>query len=107
MTNLESINTFTTNSQESIITDETLHALILNANISICNNKIRPDLNSFSDCINRELRNSDIAHTWVKTRLSFLIVNEKSDTKYPSRIKHLTGLELNLSKIYLHDLFIF
>ena len=45
MAYLESIDT-STNSVKSLITDETLDDLILNAIISIRNNKKRPDSNS-------------------------------------------------------------
>ena len=70
MAHLESIDTYT-NSIKSVITDETLDDLILNAIISIDNNKKRPDSNSIFEYINRELKNSDITHTLVDTRLSF------------------------------------
>ena len=66
MAHLESIDTCT-----NLITDETLDDLILNAIISIRNNKKRPDSNSIFEYINRELKNSDITHTLVDTRLSF------------------------------------
>ena len=84
MANLESIYTCT-NSMKSVIADETLDDLILNAIISIRNNKRRPDRNSFTEYIFRELRNSDIKHSRVKIRLSLLTVDGKSDIKYPSR----------------------
>ena len=70
MAYLESVDTCT-NSVKSLITDETLDDLILNAIISIRNNKKRPDSNSIFEYINRELKNSDITHTLVDTRLSF------------------------------------
>ena len=82
MANLESINTCT-NSIESVIADETLDDLILYALISICNNNKRPDSNSIFEYINRELRNSDITHTLVKTRLSLLAAGRKLEIKYP------------------------
>ena len=82
MTNLESINTCT-NSIESVIADETLDDLILYAIISIHNNNKRPDSNSIFEYINRELRNSDITHTLVKTRLSLLAAGGKLEIKYP------------------------
>ena len=62
----------------------TFDVLILKAIISIHNDKIRPDLNSIFDYINKELRNSDITYTWVETRLSFLTVDGKLDITYPS-----------------------
>ena len=83
MAYLESIDTCTI-SIKSVITDETLDDLILNAIISIRNNKKRPDSNSIFECINRELKNFDITHTLVDTRLSLLTVNEKLEIKYPS-----------------------
>ena len=73
MAHLESINTCT-DSIKSVITDETLDDLILNAIISIRNNKKRPDSNSIFEYINRELKNSDITHTLVDTRLSFWLL---------------------------------
>ena len=73
MAYLESIDT-STNSVKSLITDETLDDLILNAIISIRNNKKRPDSNSIFEYINRELKNSDITHTLVDTRLSFWLL---------------------------------
>ena len=82
MTHLESIDTCK-NSIKSVITDETLDDLILNAIISIRNNKKRPDSNSIFEYINRELKNSDITHTLVDTRLSFLTVDGKLEIKYP------------------------
>ena len=82
MAHLESIDTYT-NSIKSVITDETLDDLILNAIISIDNNKKRPDSNSIFEYINRELKNSDITHTLVDTRLSFLTVDGKLEIKYP------------------------
>ena len=82
MAHLESIDTYT-NSIKSVITDETLDDLILNAIISIRNNKKRPDSNSIFEYINRELKNSDITHTLVDTRLSFLTVDGKLEIKYP------------------------
>ena len=83
MAHLESINTCT-DSIKSVITDETLDDLILNAIISIRNNKKRPDSNSIFEYINRELKNSDITHTLVDTRLSLLTVDGKLEIKYPS-----------------------
>ena len=83
MAYLESIDTCTI-SIKSVITDETLDDLILNAIISIRNNKKRPASNSIFECINRELKNFDITHTLVDTRLSLLTVNEKLEIKYPS-----------------------
>ena len=83
MAHLESINTYT-DSIKSVITDETLDDLILNAIISIRNNKKRPDSNSIFEYINRELKNSDITHTLVDTRLSLLTVDGKLEIKYPS-----------------------
>ena len=73
MAHLESIDTCT-DSIKSVITDETLDDLILNAIISIRNNKKRPDSNSIFEYINRELKNSDITHTLVDTRLSFWLL---------------------------------
>ena len=83
MAHLESINTCT-DSIKSVITDETLDDLILNAIISIRNNKKRPDSNSIFEYINRELKNSDITHTLVNTRLTLLTVDGKLEIKYPS-----------------------
>ena len=83
MAHLESINTCT-DSIKSVITDETLDDLILNAIISIRNNKKRPDSNSIFEHMNRKLKNSDIAHTLVDTRLSLLTVDGKLEIKYPS-----------------------
>ena len=83
MAHLESINTCT-DSIKSVITDETLDDLILNAIISIRNNKKRPDSNSIFEYINRELKNSDITHTLVDTILSLLTVDGKLEIKYPS-----------------------
>ena len=83
MAHLESINTCT-DSIKSVITDETLDDLILNAIISIRNNKKRPDSNSIFEYINRELKNSNITHTLVDTRFSLLNVDGKSEIKYPS-----------------------
>ena len=83
MAHLESINTYT-DSIKFVITDETLDDLILNAIISIRNNKKRPDSNSIFEYINRELKNSDITHTLVDTRLSLLTVDGKLEIKYPS-----------------------
>ena len=57
MTHLESIDTCT-NSIKSVISNETLDDLILNAITSIRNNKKRPDSNSIFEYINRELKNS-------------------------------------------------
>ena len=62
----------------------TFDVLILKAIISIHNNKIRPDWNSIFEYINKDLRNSDITHTWVETRLSFLTVDGKLDIIYSS-----------------------
>ena len=84
MANLESIDTCT-NSIESVIPDETLDDLILNAIISICNNKRRSDSNSIIEYKIRELRNYDITHTRVETRLFLLTIDKKFDVKYPSR----------------------
>ena len=100
MTYLESIDTCT-NSIKSVISNETLDDLILNIIISIRNNKRRPDSNPIFEYTNRGLKNSDITHTLVDTRLSFLIVDGKFEIKYPSG-KRLTGLGQNLSRIYLH-----
>ena len=83
MAQLESIDTCT-NSIKPVITDETLDDLILNAIISIRNNKKRPDSSSIFDYINRELKNSDITHTLVDIRLSLLTVDGKLEIKYPS-----------------------
>ena len=83
MAHLESIDTYT-NSIKSVITDETLDDLILNAIISIRNNKKRPNSNSIFEYMNRELKNSDITHTLVDTRLSLLIVDGKLEIKYSS-----------------------
>ena len=83
MAHLESIDTFT-NSIKFVITDKTQDDLILNAIISIHNNKKRPDSNSIFEYMNRELKNSDIAHTLVDTRLSLLTVDGKLEIKYPS-----------------------
>ena len=57
---------------------------MLNPIISIRNNKKRPDLNSIVEYINRELRNSNITHNRVETKLSLLTVGGKLDTKYRS-----------------------
>ena len=73
MAHLESIDTCT-NSIKSVISNETLDDLILNIIISIRNNKKRPDSNSIFEYINRELKNSDITHTLVDTRLSFWLL---------------------------------
>ena len=83
MTHLESIDTCK-NSIKSVITDETLDDLILNAIISIRNKKKRPESNSIFEYINRELKNSDITHTLVDSRLSLLTVDGKLEIKYPS-----------------------
>ena len=83
MAQLESIDTCT-NSIKPVITDETLDDLILNAIISIRNNKKRPDSSSIFDYINRELKNSDITDTLVDIRLSLLTVDGKLEIKYPS-----------------------
>ena len=83
MAHLESIDTCT-NSIKSVITDETIDDLILNANISIRNNKKRPNSNSIFEYMNRELKNSDITHTLVDTRLYLLIVDGKLEIKYSS-----------------------
>ena len=69
MAHLESIDTCT-NLIKSVITDETLDDLILNAIISIRNNKKRPNSNSIFEYMNRELKSSDITQTLVDTRLS-------------------------------------
>ena len=69
---------------KSVITNETLDDLILDAIISISNNKKRPDSNFIFEYINRELKNSDITHTLVDTRLSLLTVDGKLEIKYPS-----------------------
>ena len=69
MAHLESIDTCA-NSIKSVITDETLDDLILNAIISIRKNKKRPNSNSIFEYMNRELKSSDITHTLVDIRLS-------------------------------------
>ena len=74
MANLGSTNS---NSIESVIAEETLDDLILNAIISICNNKKRPDSNSIFEHINSKLRNSHITHTLIETRLSLLTIDGK------------------------------
>ena len=43
-----------------------------------------PDSNSIFEYINRELKNSDITHTLVDTRLSLFTVDRKLEIKYPS-----------------------
>ena len=58
-----------------------INDFILNAIISIRNNKKRPDSNSIFDYINRELINSDITHTLVETRLSLLTVVGKLEIR--------------------------
>ena len=97
MAHLESIDTYT-NSIKSVITDETLDDLILNAIIPIRNNKKRPDSNSTFEYINRELKNSDITHILVDTRLSFLAVDGKLEIKYQSgKTSYWIRAESNLS----------
>ena len=81
MANLKSIDTCT-NSIESVIADETLVDLILNAMLSIRNNKKRLDSISIFEHISREVRNPDITHTLVETRLSLLTVDGKLEIKY-------------------------
>ena len=81
MANLKSIDTCT-NSIESVIADETLIDLILNAMLSIRNNKKRLDSISIFEHISREVRNPDITHTLVETRLSLLTVDGKLEIKY-------------------------
>ena len=83
MANFEPIDTCT-NSIESVIADETLDDVILNTIISIRNTKKRPDSNSIFEYMNRELKNSDITHTRVETRLSLFTVDGKLVIKYPS-----------------------
>ena len=83
MASLEPID-ICTNSIESVIVYETLDDFILNVITSIRNNKKRPDSNSIFEYINRELRNSDITHTRVETRLSLLTIDVKLHIKYPS-----------------------
>ena len=81
MANLKSIDTCT-NSIESVIADETLVDLILNVMLSIRNNKKRLDSISIFEHISREVRNPDITHTLVETRLSLLTVDGKLEIKY-------------------------
>ena len=83
MVNLKSNDTCT-NSIESVIADVTLDDFIINAIISIRSNKKRPDSNSLFEYINSYLKNSNISHTWVETRLSLLTVDGKLVIKYPS-----------------------
>ena len=80
MATLESIDN-RINSIESVIPDETLDDLILNAIISILNSK-RPYSNSIF--LKRELKNSNITYTQVETRLPLLTVDGKLVIKYPS-----------------------
>ena len=80
MATLESIDN-RINSVESVIPDETLDDLILNAIISIRNSK-RPYSNSIF--LKRELKNSNITYTQVETRLPLLTVDGKLVIKYPS-----------------------
>ena len=80
MATLESIDN-RINSIESVIPDETLDDLILNAIISILNSK-RPYSNSIF--LNRELKKSNITYTQVETRLPLLTVDGKLVIKYPS-----------------------
>ena len=80
MATLESIDN-RINSIESVIPDETLDDLILNAIISILNSK-RPYSNSIF--LKRDLKNSNITYTQVETRLPLLTVDGKLVIKYPS-----------------------
>ena len=80
MATLESIDN-RINSIESVIPDETLDDLILNAIISILNSK-RPYSNSIF--LKRELKKSNITYTQVETRLPLLTVDGKLVIKYPS-----------------------
>ena len=80
MATLESIDN-RINSVESVIPDETLDDLILNAIMSIRNSK-RPYSNSIF--LKRELKNSNITYTQVETRLPLLTVDGKLVIKYPS-----------------------
>ena len=45
--------------------------------------KKKPDSNSIFEYINRELRNSDITHTLVETKLSLSTVDGKLEIKCP------------------------
>ena len=97
MANLKSIDTCT-NSIESVIADVILNDFILNAIISIRNNKKRPNSNSIFDYINRELINSDITHTLMETRLSLLTVVGKLEIRgylhYKSIICHKVAFDV-------------